>query len=184
MSIDVILTILVLVAGLYMAWSIGANDVSNAMGTSVGSGALTLFKAVIIAGLLEFCGAFFLGGHVSRTMQQGIVNPDFFLSDPKILLYGMLSALVATAVWLQVASFFGWPVSTTHAIVGALLGFGVVIGGMHSVHWAEVGKIALSWVVSPAISCLFSYLIFSTLQRKVLFAMNPIFATPLMLWEP
>ncbi|NGX50969.1 MAG: Low-affinity inorganic phosphate transporter 1 [Chlamydiae bacterium] len=177
MSIELILTILVLVAGLYMAWSIGANDVSNAMGTSVGSGALTLFKAVIIAGLLEFCGAFFLGGNVSRTMQQGIVNPEFFANDPKILLYGMLSALVATAVWLQVASFFGWPVSTTHAIVGALLGFGVMVGGMHTVLWGEVGRIALGWVISPAISALFAYLIFSTLQRKVLFAMNPISAT-------
>ncbi|MCB1081460.1 MAG: inorganic phosphate transporter [Chlamydiia bacterium] len=177
MSIDIILTILVLLAGFYMAWNIGANDVSNAMGTSVGSGALTLFKAVVIAGILEFCGAFFLGGSVSKTMQQGIVNPDLFAHDPKILLYGMLSALIATAFWLQIASYFGWPVSTTHAIVGALLGFGALIGGMHTVHWGEVGKIALSWVISPALSGLFAYLIFSTLQQKVLFAMNPIYAT-------
>ena len=177
MSVDVILTILVLLAGFYMAWNIGANDVSNAMGTSVGSGALTLFKAVIIAGILEFCGAFFLGGNVSQTMQQGIVNPDLFAQNPKILLYGMLSALIATAVWLQIASYFGWPVSTTHAIVGALLGFGALIGGIHTVHWGEVGKIALSWVISPALSGLFAYFIFSTLQRKVLFAMNPIFAS-------
>ena len=177
MSADVILTIVVLLAGFYMAWNIGANDVSNAMGTSVGSGALTLFKAVIIAGVLEFCGAFFLGGNVSKTMQQGIVNPDFFANDPKTLLYGMISALIATALWLQVASYFGWPVSTTHAIVGALLGFGALIGGVHTVQWGEVGKIALSWVISPASSGLFAYLIFSTLQRKVLFAMNPIQAT-------
>jgi len=177
MSVDIILIILVLLAGFYMAWNIGANDVSNAMGTSVGSGALTLFKAVIIAGVLEFCGAFFLGGNVSKTMQQGIVNPEFFAHDPKILLYGMISALIATAVWLQIASYFGWPVSTTHAIVGALIGFGALIGGVHTVHWADVGKIALSWVISPALSGLFAYLIFSTLQQKVLFAMNPIHAT-------
>ncbi|MBF5059393.1 inorganic phosphate transporter [Candidatus Neptunochlamydia vexilliferae] len=177
MSVAVILTILVLLAGFYMAWNIGANDVSNAMGTSVGSGALTLFKAVIIAGVLEFCGAFFLGGNVSKTMQQGIVNPDIFAHDPRILLYGMLSALIATAAWLQVASYFGWPVSTTHAIIGALIGFGAVAGGIGAVQWGEVGQIALSWVISPALSGLFAFLIFSTLQRKVLFAMNPIHAT-------
>jgi len=177
MSIDFILTVLVLLAGFYMAWNIGANDVSNAMGTSVGSGALTLFKAVIIAGILEFCGAFFLGGNVSKTMQSGIVNPDVFAHNPKILLYGMLSALTATALWLQVASYFGWPVSTTHAIVGALLGFGAMAGGIHAVQWSEVGRIAMSWVISPALSGLFAFLIFSTLQRKILFAMNPINAT-------
>ena len=177
MSVETILTILVLLAGFYMAWNIGANDVSNAMGTSVGSGALTLFKAVIIAGILEFCGAFFLGGNVSRTMQQGIVNPDIFAHNPQILLYGMLSALLSTALWLQVASYFGWPVSTTHAIIGALLGFGALAGGMHAVQWSEVGRIALSWVISPALSVLFAYMIFSVLQRKILFAMNPIHAT-------
>ncbi|MEM8727278.1 MAG: inorganic phosphate transporter [Chlamydiota bacterium] len=177
MPIDVILTALVLVAGLYMAWNIGANDVSNAMGTSVGSGALTLFKAVIIAGVLEFCGAFFLGGNVSKTMQSGIVNPDIFAHHPKTLLYGMLAALTATALWLQVASYFGWPVSTTHAIIGALLGFGAMAGGIDAVRWSEVGRIAMSWVISPALSGLFAFLIFSTLQRKILFAMNPINAT-------
>ena len=177
MPIDTILTALVLLSGFYMAWNIGANDVSNAMGTSVGSGALTLFKAVIIAGILEFCGAFFLGGNVSKTMHSGIVNPEVFAHDPKILLYGMLSALIATALWLQVASFFGWPVSTTHAIVGALLGFGAMTGGVDAVQWSEMRRIALSWIISPALSGLFAFLIFSTLQRKILFAMNPINAT-------
>ncbi|MDJ0651665.1 MAG: inorganic phosphate transporter [Simkaniaceae bacterium] len=177
MSIDFILTVLVLLAGFYMTWNIGANDVSNAMGTSVGSGALTLFKAVVIAGILEFCGAFFLGGNVSKTMQSGIVNPDVFAHHPKILLYGMLAALTATAFWLQVASYFGWPVSTTHAIVGALLGFGVMAGGIHAVQWSGIGSIAMSWIISPALSGLFAFLIFSTLQRKILFAMNPINAT-------
>lgn len=177
MSVDTILMILVLLAGFYMAWNIGANDVSNAMGTSVGSGALTLFKAVIIAGILEFCGAFFLGGNVSKTMQSGIINPEVFAHNPKILLYGMLSALIATSLWLQVASYFGWPVSTTHAIVGALLGFGATIGGVHAVQWSEMGTIFLSWIISPVLSGLFAFLIFSTLQRKILFAMNPIHAT-------
>lgn len=177
MPIDQILMILILLAGFYMAWSIGANDVSNAMGTSVGSGALTLFKAVVIAGILEFCGAFFLGENVSRTMQQGIVNPTFFEADPKILLFGMFATLIATAGWLQIASYFGWPVSTTHAILGALLGFGTVVGGIDAVYWKAVGTIALSWVISPALSALFSFFIFSTLQRKIFFTVNPIDAS-------
>lgn len=176
MSVETILIILVLLAGFYMAWNIGANDVSNAMGTSVGTGALTLMQAVIIAGVLEFCGAYFMGAHVSETMQRGLVNPEVFASDPRILLYGMFAALLATAIWLQIASYFGWPVSTTHAIVGAILGFGIMIGGEHAIQWHEVKKIAAGWVISPAISALFAYIIFSILQRKVLFAMNPILA--------
>ncbi|MCK4934542.1 MAG: inorganic phosphate transporter [Simkaniaceae bacterium] len=181
MSVETILIILVLLAGFYMAWNIGANDVSNAMGTSVGSGALTLTKAVIIAGVLEFCGAYFMGAHVSETMQRGLVYPEVFAADPRILLYGMFAALLSTAIWLQIASYFGWPVSTTHAIVGAILGFGVVIGGMHAINWLEVQKIAAGWVISPVISGLFAYIIFSILQRKILFAMNPILATKKLL---
>lgn len=177
MPVDHLLTFLVLLAGFYMAWNIGANDVSNAMGTSVGSGALTLFKAVIIAGILEFCGAFFLGGNVSKTLQSGLVNPEFFSKNPETLLYGMLSSLIATALWLQVASYFGWPVSTTHAIIGALLGFGVLIGGVEAIYWGEVGRVAASWVISPVLSGGFSFFIFKILQRQVLFAMDPIKAT-------
>lgn len=174
---ELILLILILLAGFYMAWNIGANDVSNAMGTSVGSGALTLGKAVVIAGVLEFCGAFFLGSNVSQTVQSGIVNPEVFASDQRALMFGMLSALLSTAIWLQVASYFGWPVSTTHAIIGAILGFGAVVGGFDAVHWGEVGRIASSWVISPALSALFAYIVFSVLQRQILFAMDPIKAT-------
>lgn len=176
MSFDVFLLALVLVAGFYMAWNIGANDVSNAMGTSVGSGALTLRRAVIIAGILEFCGAFFLGAHVSETVQKGLVNPDVFAQEPSVLLYGMLSALIATALWLQTASYFGWPVSTTHAIVGAILGFGALVGGIHSVEWGEVGRIAASWVISPLLSGIVAFLIFSFLQRSILYAFSPVTA--------
>ncbi len=177
METAVVLKILVLVIGFYMAWNIGANDVSNAMGTSVGSGALTLRKAVIIAAILEFCGAFFVGSNVSETMQRGLIDTDRFLADPMILILGMSAALLGTSVWLQIASYFGWPVSTTHAIVGAILGFGGVIGGVDAVQWGEVGAIALSWVITPAVSGLISYLIFSILQRNILYAMNPIEAT-------
>lgn len=177
MNVDLILTVLVLLVGFYMAWNIGANDVSNAMGTSVGSGALTLAAAISIAAVLEFSGAFFLGSNVSQTMQNGLIDPGFFENDPHIFLYGMFSALLATSIWLQIASYCGWPVSTTHAIVGAIIGFGLIIGGVDTVKWKEVGNIALSWVISPALSALFSYIIFSILQKKVLYAMNPVSAT-------
>lgn len=177
MEIEVVLTILVLVIGFYMAWNIGANDVSNAMGTSVGSGALTLRKAVIVAAVLEFSGAFFVGSNVSETVQRGLIDQDMFLTDPMILVLGMCAALFGTSVWLQIASYFGWPVSTTHAIIGAILGFGGVIGGMDAIQWGEIGTIALSWVVTPLISAVISYLIFSILQRNILYAMNPIEAT-------
>lgn len=177
METAVVLKILVLIIGFYMAWNIGANDVSNAMGTSVGSGALTLRKAVIIAAILEFSGAFFVGGNVSETVQRGLIDTDRFLADPMILILGMSAALLGTSLWLQIASYFGWPVSTTHAIVGAILGFGGVIGGVDAVQWGEVGAIALSWVITPGISALISYLIFSVLQRNILYAMNPVEAT-------
>jgi phosphate/sulfate permease len=173
MEITTILTVLVLVIGFYMSWNIGANDVSNAMGTSVGSGALTLRKAVILAAILEFCGAYFVGSNVSETMQRGLIDTDMFLSQPTILILGMSAALLGTSLWLQMASFFGWPVSTTHAIVGAILGFGGVIGGMEAIRWDEVVSILVSWVLSPLISAVISYILFSVLQRKVLFAIKP-----------
>jgi PiT family inorganic phosphate transporter len=177
METEVVLKILVLVIGFYMAWNIGANDVSNAMGTSVGSGALTLRGAVIIAAVLEFSGAFFVGANVSETMQRGIIDTDMFITEPIILILGMCAALFGTSIWLQIASYFGWPVSTTHAIVGAILGFGAVVGGADAIHWGETGSIALSWLISPVISAIISYLIFSILQRNILYAMNPIEAT-------
>jgi phosphate/sulfate permease len=124
MGIETVLLIIALVCGFYMAWSIGANDVANAMGTSVGSGALTVKRAVILAAVLEFAGAFFVGTHVSETIRQGIIDPELFIGNEYDLVFGMIGALLAAAVWLQIASYFGWPVSTTHSIVGAVLGFG------------------------------------------------------------
>lgn len=177
MEAESILRFLVLAIGFYMAWNIGANDVSNAMGTSVGSGALTLRRAVILAGILEFCGAFFVGAPVTETMQKGLIDTDLFISQPLILILGMCGALLGTGIWLQVASMFGWPVSTTHAIVGAILGFGVLIGGVEAIRGAEVGAIVLGWVISPLLSGLFSYLLFYILQRKILYVMNPTQAT-------
>lgn len=177
MDYHLILTGLVLVFGFYMAWNIGANDVSNAMGTSVGSGALTLRRAVIIAAILEFSGAYFIGGNVSETMQKGLIEVSAFAEMPNILMLGFCSALLGTGVWLQVASYFGWPVSTTHAIVGAIVGFGAVVGGPSAVHWNEVGNVASSWVISPILSGIIAYLIFTFLQQNIFFSRNPIKAT-------
>lgn len=164
---------LALLFGVYMAWSIGANDVANAMGTSVGSGALTLRRAVIVAAVLEFSGAFFVGSHVSDTVRKGIVNPEIFTAQPLFLVYGMIAALLASGAWLQLASFYGWPVSTTHSIVGAMIGFGLVIGGMKAVYWKEVGPIIASWVVTPLMGGVISYGLFRILRRKIFYKPNP-----------
>lgn len=181
METQKILEILVLIVGFYMAWNIGANDVSNAMGTSVGSGALTLRRAVIIAAFLEFAGAFFVGGTVSETMQHELIKVGRYLPNPNILIYGMVGALLGTSLWLQFASFMGLPVSTTHAIIGAILGFGALIGGVGGIEWRTVGHIALSWVISPIASGFISYLLFSLLQKRILFAMNPVLTTKRLL---
>lgn len=162
-----------LILGFYMAWNIGANDVANAMGTSVGSRALTLGKAVLLAAILEFSGAFFVGGSVCETIQKGIIAPETFQTDPQLFIIGMLGSLLATGILLQIASYFGLPLSTTHAIVGAVVGFGATIGGMGAVHWNELGWIMLSWIFSPLLSGFISYLIFSAIQKNILFALNP-----------
>jgi len=165
---------LAVVFGLYMAWGIGANDVANAMGTSVGSGALTLRRAVIIAAVLEFSGAFLVGTHVSETVRKGIVDSSLFGDDGLSFMLGMLAALLAAGVWLQIASYKGWPVSTTHSIVGAVVGFGIAYGGMKAVYWDKVGMIVASWVVSPALSGIISYLIFRLLLRRVFHTARPV----------
>lgn len=175
MTTEMMLLILVIVAGAYMAWNIGANDVANAMGTSVGSGALTLKQAVIIAAVLEFTGAFFFGSHVSETIQRGIVDSAIF-TNPMIVVYGMLSALLAAGIWLQIASYYGWPVSTTHSIVGALVGFGAAVGGLEAVYWSNVAFIATSWVASPILGGLLSYAIFYLLRQQVFYAHDPVAA--------
>lgn len=175
-SVDTVLLIVTICAGLYMSWNIGANDVANAIGTSVGSGALRLRHAVIIAAIFEFCGAFFFGSHVSDMIQDGIVNPSVFAGDPMIFVLGMLSALIASGLWLQIASFFGWPVSTTHSIIGAVVGFGAIVGGVSSVNWSNVLFISSAWVFSPLIGGLISYLIFSMLRKRIFFALCPVTA--------
>lgn len=177
MDVSLWVPALALLLGLYMAWNIGANDVANAMGTSVGSRALTLSQAVLIAALLEFAGAFFVGSRVSETIQGGIVHPHFFASDPLLFLIGMFSSLIATSLLLHIASYFALPISTTHAIVGSVLGFGWLLGGAAAIQWDTVGSIALSWIVSPLLSGLFAYLLFRCIQKKILLAENPLAST-------
>jgi len=160
-----------------MAWNIGANDVANAMGTSVGSGALTLRRAVIVAAVLEFAGAFLAGSKVSDTVRKGILDADMFTGDPTPFICGMLAALLAAGAWLQIASYFGWPVSTTHSIVGAIIGFGVLYGGLEAVHWPKVWQIVASWVISPLLSATISYLTFKLLLRNIFYQKNPLEAT-------
>ncbi len=160
-----------------MAWNIGANDVANAMGTSVGSKALTLRRAVFLAAILEFSGAFFVGSSVSETIQKGIIDFQVFEAEPMIFVLGMMGSLLATGALLQVASYFGLPISTTHAIVGAVIGFGAIVGGLDAIHWNTLGWIASSWILSPLLSGILSYAIFGVIQRKILFALDPIKAT-------
>lgn len=176
-----LLLFMLLITGFYMAWNIGANDVANAMGTSVGSGALTLKKAVLIAAFLEFSGAFFFGSHVSATLQSGIVNTDIFVGRVETLICGMLAALASAGVCLQLASYLGFPVSTTHAIVGAVVGFGIIAGGLEAIHWTELSFIVTSWILSPLLGGVLAYLLFTLIRKKIFYAMHPLRATAQLL---
>ena len=160
--------------GLFMAWGIGANDVANAMATSVGSKALTIKQAILVAAVFEFAGAFLAGGQVTSTIRKGIIDASSVESNPELLIFGMLAALLAAAVWLLIASRKGWPVSTTHSIVGAIVGFAAVGIGVESVHWAKVGTIAASWVVSPMLSGVLAFLIFMSVQKLILGTDDPL----------
>ncbi len=173
---ETVFIVLALLLGFYMAWNIGANDVANAMGTSVGSGALNMRQALIIAAVLEFCGAFFVGSHVSETIENGIINTSIFAGRPEIFIMGMLSSLLAAGVWLHIASYSGWPVSTTHSIVGAVVGFGLIIGGPTAIYWGNMISIVLSWIISPLIGGILSYITFQFLKKKILFAEDPLLA--------
>ena len=165
-----IILFLVLGFGLFMAWGIGANDVANAMGTSVGSGALTLKQAIIIAAIFEFLGAFLAGGEVTSTIRKGIIDPAVFEAIPDKFVLGMLSALLAAATWLLIASHRGWPVSTTHSIVGAIVGFSAVVVSVDAVNWSKVGEISASWVVSPLLAGSIAWLLYKSVDALVLTA--------------
>jgi PiT family inorganic phosphate transporter len=154
--------------GLYMTWGIGANDVANAMGTSVGSGAITVMQAIIIAAIFEFAGAFLAGGTVTATIRKGIIDAGAMEGQPELLVYGMLASLLAAGIWLMVASARGWPVSTTHSIVGAIVGFAVAGIGMDAVQWGSIAEIAASWVVSPLVGGLLAMLLMWSVRSLIL----------------
>ena len=159
--------------GFLMAWGIGANDVANAMGTSVGSGALTVKQAIIIAIIFEAAGAYLAGGEVTQTIRSGIVDSDVMTDTPHLLVYGMMASLLAAGIWLVVASAFGWPVSTTHSIVGAIVGFAAVGIGVDVVHWDKMGNIVASWVISPLFAGVISYALFRSVQKLILNTDDP-----------
>ena len=160
--------ILACIFGFFMAWGVGANDVANAMGTSVGSKALTLKQAIMIAIVFEFAGAYLAGGAVTATIRKGIIDPSLLASTPELLIFGMMSALLAAAIWLLVATFYGWPVSTTHTIVGAIVGFAAIGISPDAVNWGKVAKIVASWVVSPLTAGFIAFFLFRSVQKLVL----------------
>ena len=167
------LLILACIFGLFMAWGIGANDVANAMGTSVGSKALTIKQAIIVAMVFEFLGAYLAGGEVTSTIRKGIIDPATLADTPELLVFGMMSALLAAGTWLFIASIMGWPVSTTHSIVGAIVGFAAVGISVDAVAWGTVGQIVGSWVVSPLLAGSISFFLFRSVQKLILNTENP-----------
>lgn len=170
---DILLTngsLLVMIAaavGFFMAWGIGANDVANAMGTSVGSKALTIKQAILIAMVFEFAGAYLAGGEVTSTIRKGIIDASYFVDTPELLVFGMIAALFAAATWLLVASILGWPVSTTHSIVGAIIGFAAIGVSPDTVAWGKVLGIVGSWIITPLISGVIAFIIFNSAQKLI-----------------
>ena len=162
------------VFGFLMAWGIGANDVANAMGTSVGSNAITIKQAIIIAMIFEFAGAYLAGGEVTSTIRNGIIDSSYFTEVPELLVYGMIASLLAAGIWLVAASALGWPVSTTHSIVGAFIGFAAVGVGTEAVAWGKVVGIVGSWVITPAISGFIAFMIFQSVQKLIFNTEDPL----------
>jgi len=158
--------------GFYMAWNIGANDVANSMASAVGARAITIRQAVFIAGILNIVGAVFIGSHVTQTIRKGIVSTDI-LSDPHLALIGALSALLAAALWVSFATWKSLPVSTTHSIVGAMIGFGIMAGGFSVINWGKLGAVVLSWVISPLFALALAFLMFKTIVKFILSKEDP-----------
>ena len=174
MTTEMIILVVAVSFGFYMAWNIGANDVANSMGTSVGSGALTLKQAVIAASIFNFAGAVLLGGNVTNTIRKGMINPDIFVHSPILLALGMLAALIATGLWLQLATYYALPVSTTHSIVGAIIGIGLIVGGIDALNWGKIFQIFASWLISPVTGGLISFITFTFIKRKIIDTQFPI----------
>jgi PiT family inorganic phosphate transporter len=179
---DVVVISLAALLGLYMAWNIGANDVANSMADAVGSKALSFKHAVILAGICEFAGAVLVGSHVTNTVRKGIVDPSFIANMPglmqgeaaAIIVVGMTAALLSAAFWLHLSSATGMPVSTTHSIVGAVAGFGVVAAGMDAVNWVKMSQIVASWFISPVVGGVMGYVFFKFITKFILGQERPV----------
>ena len=156
-----------------MAWGIGANDVANAFGTSVGSGAITLRTALLIACIFEFSGAYLAGGEVTDTIRKGIIDSEQFIGKSDVLVFGMMSALLAAGLWLFLASTLGWPVSTTHSIIGGIVGFSIIGLSFNAVNWEAVSSIATTWVLSPILSGVLAFFVFKSIKFLILDTENP-----------
>jgi PiT family inorganic phosphate transporter len=176
------LLVLAIIFGVFMTWGIGANDVANALGTSVGSGAITVRTAIIVAAIVEFAGAALAGGNVTSTIRKGIIDPNQIADRPEILVFGMLAALLAAGCWLALASIKGWPVSTTHSIVGAIVGFAVAGIGVDAVNWGKITQIVASWVVSPALGGGIAFMLMMSIQHLIMNADKPFKAA--VKWAP
>ncbi len=170
------LVVVAIVIAFYMAWNIGANDVANSMAAAVGSNALSIFWAVILAGICEFCGAVLVGSHVTDTVRKGIIDSQIFTQDPMMLAHGMVCAMLAAALWLNAASYLGMPVSTTHSIVGAIVGFGILQAGFSHIYWGKVGAIVASWFISPITGGIMAFIIFTLISRYILSVEKPAIA--------
>lgn len=167
MSAELPILIFGFIIGFYMAWNIGANDVANSMASAVGAKAITLRQAVFIAGILNIIGATFIGSHVTNTIRKGVISPEV-LTDPHMALIGALAALLSAALWVSFATWKSLPVSTTHSIVGAMVGFGLIAGGFSVVNWGKLGAVVLSWVISPILSMLIAFVMFKVIVRLIL----------------
>ncbi|CAI8180438.1 MAG: Low-affinity inorganic phosphate transporter 1 [Methanobacteriota archaeon] len=175
------LVVLALIVCAYMAWNIGANDVANAMGTSVGSRALTLKQAVIIAAIFEFSGAFFAGDAVTDTVRKGILTVDFL--DPMVdevfsfdIALGFIAAMMAAATWLTIATRFGLPVSTTHSIIGGIIGIGLILEVKHNtslINWDKVQTVVMSWVASPLLGATIAFFSYWIIKKSILESEKP-----------
>ncbi len=174
MDVSLIIIIVAVLVGLYSAVNIGANDVANSMATSVASGALTIKRAVFVAAICNILGAVLVGTHVANTIRKGLVDPLQFSDTPNLLIYGMLAAVLGSALWVNIATYFKLPVSTTHSIIGGVLGFGLVSVGFAGIHWNVVLYVVLSWIISPVFGGFMSFIIFSIIKKFILGSPDPI----------
>jgi inorganic phosphate transporter, PiT family len=178
----ILIYVFIIILAFYVAWNLGANDVANSMGTSVGSKAITLKQALIIAGILEFTGAVFFGQNVATTLATEVINPSQFMAQPNLLLIGMISVLIACGLWLQIATKYGLPVASSHAVVGAISGFSWLAIGAKAVNWSNILEIAIAWVVTPLMSGAIAALFYAGLKRWLLNSNHPFFT--LREWIP